>query len=65
MPTKKYPKVDWKPLDKYSRKRMDKFEEIIQSYLEYERASKKWEPYQSYYKSDILAYNIAFLLLDI
>ena len=54
---KTYPKIDWKPIDKYSRKRMDRYEDIIQQYLDSDE-SEKWNNYPNY-----LAYNLAFLLL--
>ena len=61
---KKYPKVDWKPIDKYSRRKMDKYEKIILDYLKHEEYSKKWESYQWAYTKEVLAYNLSFLLLD-
>ncbi len=53
---KTYPKVDWKPIDKYSRARMDKYEKIVKDYLDID-----WDKYPT----DVLAYNIAFLLIEI
>ena len=53
---KKYPKVDWKPIDKYSREKMDKYEKIVKDYLDMD-----WKNYSN----DVLAYNIAFLLLEV
>lgn len=57
---KKYPKVDWKPIDKYSMERMDKYEKIIKDYLKMEQC---WDGYS--YPTEVLAYNIAFLLLEV
>ena len=51
---KTYPKVDRKHIDKYSRERMDKYEKIVKDYLDMD-----WNNYSN----DVLAYNIAFLLL--
>lgn len=60
---KTYPKVDWKPIDKYSRRKMDAYEEIIKSYLKHEEVKIGKDIFYSY-PTDILAYNLAFLLLD-
>jgi hypothetical protein len=57
---KTYPKVDWKPIDKYSRAKMDKYEQIVSKYLKMEKC---WEWYA--YTTDVLAYNIAYLLLEV
>lgn len=62
---KKYPKVDWKPIDKYSKAKMDKYEHIVSTYLNYERLSKRWEEYKANYSLDVLAYNLAYLLLEV
>ena len=61
---KTYPRADWIEIDKFSKKKMDKYEEIIFTYLKNEEISKSWESYKWNYPADVLAYNIAFLLLD-
>ncbi len=56
MNEKSYPKYNWLKLDYINRKKFDSIEWIVKSYLKMENV--KWN-----YPIDVLAYNIAFLII--